>query len=115
MDKKFCDYCGQEIQKNIWFDLTGIEKEMDWGMELSRGRITTCSYKCMEEWINRRRRHVTKFTTESTVEYKNAEIGNVDIDECTQEKDAFDRYLVVKSEVWLAKNLRTTYNQKTQF
>lgn len=106
MDKKFCDNRGQEIQNNIWFDLTGIEKEMDWGMELSRGRITTCSYKCMEKWINRRRRHVTTFTTGSVVEYKNAEIGNVCIDECIQEKDAFGNCLVIKPEVWLARTIK---------
>lgn len=63
----------------------------------------------MEEWIDIKRRHVIENKTKSTKtgsvdigdNYYNAEIGSVDISECTQEQRAFnDPCLVVKAEIF---------------
>jgi hypothetical protein len=106
MDKKFCDYCGQEIWDNEWFELTKNGKTF-----YSREKVTTCTYKCMEEWINRERRRVNEDANKkknkvgiNSGEYYNNEIGSVDIDECNQEYRAFDDpCLVVKPEIFRAR------------
>lgn len=104
MEKKFCDNCEKELYRN-WIEVSGVEKEEDYGMELNRGKQIFCSLKCVGEFVDKRMRHVVKYTKKEsngveTVEYKNSELGKIDEDDIVEERYYGGLHFVVKPEVW---------------
>lgn len=116
MEQKFCDNCGKEIDEN-WFELTGKMIERDWGMEKSGSKIMTCSLDCINKWIDKHNRHVTKHTKKGKedekdeITYTNSDIGVVNFDDCIEEdeirypeKVIIGKRLLVKPEVYNNRN-----------